>query len=204
MRIRAWLYDKFLLGLTGGWYAEVIERLPDGVKLLDVGIGTAGALLANGERVAAKDLHITGIDIDSDYIACARERLRGSGLEDRIDLRLESIYDHQGGPYAAVYFSASFMILPEPEKALRHCMDLLSEGGRIFFTQTIQNKPSRWLERFKPLLGRLTSIEFGRVTYEQEFRNQIQAAGLELETFTALDTRGTQSYCLAVARPKTG
>ncbi|WP_202405660.1 MULTISPECIES: class I SAM-dependent methyltransferase [Halomonadaceae] len=200
--IRSAIYDTLILRLTSRWYAEVLERLPAGASVLDVGIGTAGALIANAEHVTRKQLHITGIDIDGDYVERAQQRLAQSSLSDRVVVHQESVYAHQGGPYDAIYFSASFMLLPEPEQALRHCCTLLNSGGRIHFTQTIQNSHSRMMEAFKPVLRRLTSIDFGRVTYEADFRAQIEAAGLELETFTTLETHGDRASCLAVARPR--
>ncbi len=191
-----------ILRLTARWYAAVLERLPDDAALLDVGIGTAGALRANAELVRRKRLHVTGIDIDADYIARAQRTLQRSGLQDRVEARLESVYDHRGGPYDAVYFSASFMLLPEPERALRHCCTLLKPGGRIYFTQTIQQTPSRAMETLKPLLKRFTSIDFGRVTYEGAFKAQIRDAGLDLEAFATLARHGSRASCLAVAVPR--
>lgn len=199
--MRSLVYDALLPRLTARWYAEVLERLPEGAVLLDVGVGTAGALVANAEWVQRKRLRVTGIDIDTDYIERARSRLSDSVLADRAEVRLESVHDHAGGPYDAVYFSASFMILPEPERALRHCCKLLNPGGRIYFTQTIQHAPSRWMEALKPMLGRLTSIEFGRVTYADEFKAQIRAAGLTVEEFTLLAGNARRSACLVVAAP---
>lgn len=202
--IRAFIYDSLMLGLTSQWYGEVLRRVGEGTALLDVGIGTAGALLANADLVERKRLRVTGIDVDADYIERARRRLRDSPLVDSAEVRLESVHDHQGGPYGAVYFSASFMLLPAPEQALRHCCTLLSPGGCIFFTQTIQKQPVRWMEILKPMLKRVTSVEFGRVTYEDSFRAQIRAAGLELEEFTTLAHHGDRASCLAVARPAGG
>ena len=199
--IRGWLYDSLLFGLTSRWYTEVLERLPAGAALLDVGVGTAGALLANAAVVRCKNFRITGIDIDADYVARAHQRLDRSPLAERMEVRLESVYDHYGGPYDAIYFSASFMLLPEPEKALCHCASLLSPAGRIFFTQTFQREPSPWMERFKPMLKRITSIDFGRVTYESDFRKQIGDAGLVLEEFLILSRQGGRASCLAVAVP---
>lgn len=201
MRIRSLVYDRLILGLTSGWYAEVLRRVPEGAAVLDVGIGTAGALLANADLVEDRGLRVTGIDIDADYIERARGRLAHSPLADRVEVRLESVYDHRGGPYDAVYFSASFMLLPDPERALRHCRTLLAPGGRIYFTQTIQKQPARWVEVIKPMLRRLTTIDFGRVTYEEDFRAQVRSAGLELEAFTTLSRHGARASCLAVARP---
>lgn len=197
--IRSFIYDTLILRLTSRWYAEVLRRVPEGAALLDVGIGTAGALLANAGVVERKRLRIVGIDIDADYVARARRRLAESPLNGRAEVRQESVYDHRGGPYDAVYFSGSFMLLPEPERALRHCRALLSPGGRIFFTLTIQKQPSRWMEILKPMLKRVTSIDFGRVTYEDAFRAQIRAAGLELEEFTTLSRHGSRASCIAVA-----
>nr|WP_299380052.1 class I SAM-dependent methyltransferase [uncultured Halomonas sp.] len=198
--MRSFIYDTLILKLTSRWYAQVLERVPEGAAVLDVGIGTAGALVANAEVVKRKRLHVTGIDIDADYMDSARRRLEASSLADYTEVRLESVYDHQGGPYDAVYFSASFMLLPEPDRALRHCLKLLRPGGRIFFTQTIQKRPSRWMERLKPVLKRVTSIDFGRVTYEEAFKAQLRAAGLALEEFVFLSHHGNRASCLAVAR----
>ncbi|KAA0009845.1 class I SAM-dependent methyltransferase [Billgrantia pellis] len=200
--MRSLIYDTLILRLTARWYAEVLNRLPDEAKLLDVGIGTGGALLANAEAAKRKGLRITGIDIDADYVARARKRLRDSSLAEHVSVRLESLYDHEDAPYDAVYFSASFMLLPEPERALRHCRTLLKPDGRLFFTQTFQQRPSRGMERLKPMLKRLTSIDFGRVTYEEAFKSQLDAAGLALEEFTLLSQHGGRASCLAVAQPR--
>ena len=199
--LRARVYDLLVSRLTGRWYAAVLERLDAESSLLDVGIGTAGALEANAETLVEKDLRVTGIDIDGDYIRRARRRLQGTALENHVELHTESVYDHHGGPYDAIYFSASFMLLPDPEGALHHCRKLLAPGGRFYFTQTIQQRPSRWMERLKPLLRRFTSIDFGRVTYEEDFRAQLRAGGLELEEFHCLGRHGARAYFLAVARP---
>lgn len=198
---RSLIYDTLILKLTSRWYAQVLSRIPAGAAVLDVGIGTAGALLANAEQVTRKQLPITGIDIDGDYVKRARQRLSQSSLNERVAVQQESVHDHQGGPYDAIYFSASFMLLPDPEQALRHCCTLLNPGGRIYFTQTIQHRHSRVMEGFKPLLRRLTSIDFGDVTYAEDFRAQIQAAGLELVMFDTLETHGNRAFCLAIAIP---
>ncbi|WP_200192171.1 methyltransferase domain-containing protein [Halorhodospira abdelmalekii] len=202
--MRGAVYDRLILGLTSRWYAEVVERLPEGSLFLDVGIGTAGALMANAERVKGKALRVVGIDIDADYVERARRRVSGSSLEDRVEVRLESVYAHRGGPYDFVYFSGSFMLLPDPEEALRHCCKLLRPGGRLFFTQTIQERPAPWLEIVKPLLRRLTSIDFGRVTYREELENQLRCAGLEVEEFAVLSRHRGRSACLIAARPRDG
>jgi hypothetical protein len=49
------------------------------------------------------------------------------------------------------------------------------------------------------MLNWVTTIDFGRVTHEDDFKAQIHAAGLEL--FTALAHRGGGASYIAVARP---
>jgi ubiquinone/menaquinone biosynthesis C-methylase UbiE len=199
--VRGLIYDAAILPLTTKWYAEVLSRLPDGARLLDVGIGTGGALVRNAEIVRAKDLRVVGVDIDAAYIARCQKQVAEAGLSDRVEARLESVTDHAGGPYDAVYFSASFMLMPDPPAVLRHVIGLLSPEGRVYFTQTFQDRRSQLLEKAKPLLGKVTTIEFGRVTYEEDFRETVAAGGLDLTELVTMDTSGSRSYRLAVGVP---
>jgi len=199
--LRAWIYDKAIVSLTSGWYASVLGRLPDGARLLDVGIGTGSALARNSELLHAKSIHVTGVDIDADYIKRAGRVVAKMGLEDRVRVLLESIYDHDDGPYDAVYFSASFMLMPDPAAVLRHISTLLVDDGLIFFTQTFQEKPSPFMEKAKPLLKKVTTIEFGSVTYERDFRDTVAAGGVEIVDWQSLGHHGSRSYRMAVGRP---
>ena len=199
--LRARIYDTAILPLTTAWYAAVLERLPEGAALLDVGIGTGGALAANAETLRRKRIRVTGIDIDPDYIARCRRSIDDSGLEDLVEARLESVYDHEGGPYDAVYFSASFMLLPDPRGALDHVRALLAPEGRLYFTQTFENRRSPLMERLKPMLRTLTTIDFGRVTYEEDFREELRTADVELIEMARLGGNRARSYHIAVARP---
>lgn len=201
--MRGLIYDATILPLTSKWYAAVLGRLAPGSRLLDVGIGTGSALLSNAPLLRERDLTVVGVDIDADYIQRATGRIATAGVGDRVTVRLESVYDHQDGPYDAVYFSASFMLMPDPPAALEHVCGLLSPGGRVFFTQTFQERRSRVLEKAKPLLGKLTTIEFGRVTYEGDFRDTVAAGGVDLLELTTMSRRGTRTFRLAIGAPKT-
>ena len=200
-RVRAAVYDAAILPLTTGWYRAVLARLPPRCRLLDVGIGTGGALLANAELIIARDLRVTGVDVDAAYIDRCRSAVAQRGLADRVEARLESVYDHHGGPYDAAYFSGSFMLLPDPAAALRTVGALLSAGARIYFTQTFEHERSRVVEVVKPLLRLLTTIDFGRVTYEPDFRAALAAAAVEIEQRDVLDVGRRRSSVLVVARP---
>jgi tRNA A58 N-methylase Trm61 len=199
--VRGWIYDATILPLTSQWYAEVLGRLPDGARLLDVGIGTGGALARNAELLRRKGIQVVGVDIDEAYVKRARKVIEEAGITGQVEVHLQSVFDHHGGPYHAVYFSASFMLMPDPPRVLRHVSSLLSSGGRVYFTQTFQDRRSPVLEKAKPLLKRVTTIEFGRVTYEEDFRRTIESGGLRLLELTTMETVGSRSYRLAVGVP---
>ncbi|HQR52197.1 MAG TPA: methyltransferase domain-containing protein [Burkholderiales bacterium] len=203
--MRAWIYDQTFVGLTVGWYREVLKRLPRGARLLDVGIGTGGALVRNAALVRSRDLHIVGVDIDGVYLRRCRKLVGETGLGRYVTPLLESVYDHRGGPYDAIYFSASFMLLPDPVGALRHAAQMLAPGGRIYFTQTIHTKRAPVMEKVKPLLHRLTTIHFGRVTYEHELVEVVGRSGLHLHEWHNLGGTRDLRFCLAMAkRPARG
>ena len=199
--IRAWIYDRALLPLTTGWYRAVLDRLPEGASLLDVGIGTAGALVGNAALVKERNLRVVGVDIDADYVKQAQKHVADAGLEDRVRVDLKSIYDFDEKGFDAAYFSASFMLMPDPEAALRHVMGLLAPGGRIFFTQTFQEKRSPLTERFKPMLKTLTTVDFGQVTYEADFLAVLEKGGLTVLEHERLGGRPAWSYRLVVGKP---
>lgn len=201
---RALIYDAAIVRMTAAWYRAVLTRLPAGSRLLDIGIGTGSALLANADMLVAKDLRVTGVDIDSHYVERCARGVAQRRLGDRIEARHESIYDHRAGPYDAGYFSASFMLLPDPPAALRHVRSLLTPGARLFFTQTFEHEPSRAIERLKPLLRLVTTIDFGRVTYEHDFRRVLAGEGVALAEFEVLHGGPRRSAVLAVTETLSG
>jgi SAM-dependent methyltransferase len=202
--VRAWLYDRMLMGLTAGWYREVLVRVPDEAALLDIGIGTGSAIARNAKLVRKKRLRILGLDIDRDYLARCGKVLEKAGLSEYVTTRLTSVYDHRGGLYDAGYFSASLMLLPDPVRAIKHISAQLTPAGCIFFTQTFHHGRSFLIERVKPMLHHVTTIHFGRVTYEEDFMQVLEHSGLELVEFTTLGNGMGASYRLAMARPSAG
>ena len=123
------------------------------------------------------------------------------GLADRVVVRLEGVDEHRGGPYDAVYFSGSFMLLPDPAGAATARVHAPETGGRIWFTQTFEERPSRVIEVLKPLLRVATTIDFGRVTYEADFRRTLAAGGVVLEELEPLRRGPRRTAILAVGRP---
>ncbi|HYC55339.1 MAG TPA: class I SAM-dependent methyltransferase [Candidatus Binatia bacterium] len=199
-RLRAAIYDAVIVGMTAHWYEAVLARLPSRCRLLDIGVGTGSALLSHATLIEWKRLRIVGIDIDGAYIERCRASVQRKNLAHLVEARLESVYDHRGGPYDAAYFSGSFMLLPDPTAALRRVCSLLERGALIFFTQTFEHRRSPGIERIKPLLRAISTIDFGRVSYEDEFRGALAGAGVEVEEQAFLHRGRKRSSMLIVAR----
>jgi SAM-dependent methyltransferase len=199
--LRGIIYDHTFAKLTVNWYQAVLERLPEQAEVLDVGIGTGGAVAANADLIRRKGLRILGLDIDADYLERCNKALAKAGLKQNLQVRLESVYDHQGGPYDAVYFSSSFMLLPDPVGALKHVLGQLKPEGKVFFTQTFQEKRSRLVEKIKPRLHRITTIHFGQVTYWEDFQAALTQAGARVAEMVILKRLPNASFRLIEAVP---
>jgi ubiquinone/menaquinone biosynthesis C-methylase UbiE len=70
--LRVWIYDAAIIKMTKVWYREVLKRLPNNVRVLDVGIGTGTALLCNKDILQSKKITVVGIDYDADYVEKCR------------------------------------------------------------------------------------------------------------------------------------
>lgn len=210
-RARSFVYDKAIVSLTTKWYLEVLQYLPENSHILDVGIGTGAALVANAAALRAKNITVVGVDYDDAYVASCRRAVSAARLERHVSVVCASIYDftpRDNRLFNHVYFSASFMILPRPADALRKVVDLLvdREDGRIFFTQTFELAKNPFMEWLKPKLLSVTSIDFGNVSYEGDFEDALHEAGMIAEHTEVIDdgnrVEGTRESRLVVARSK--
>eukprot|EP00933_Yihiella_yeosuensis_P060511 TRINITY_DN6326_c0_g2_i7.p1 TRINITY_DN6326_c0_g2~~TRINITY_DN6326_c0_g2_i7.p1 ORF type:complete len:260 (+),score=44.84 TRINITY_DN6326_c0_g2_i7:87-866(+) len=74
------VYDVVIVWMTATWYRVVFERLKKGDRVLDVGIGTATALIKNKALLFEKHLSVVGLDYEAAYIRKAEAVLRDAGL----------------------------------------------------------------------------------------------------------------------------
>ena len=89
------IYDVVILNMTEVWYRTVLSRLPDGTAVLDVGIGTGGALCRCADLVRSKSLRIIGLDYDAAYVDAARQSIADAGLQDQVRVVCMSVYDEE-------------------------------------------------------------------------------------------------------------
>jgi ubiquinone/menaquinone biosynthesis C-methylase UbiE len=188
------IYDMIIVKMTSKWYKTVLQRLPEGARVLDIGIGTGSALAENATLVQQKDLRIVGVDYDQAYVTKCEQVIRDtSGLIGRTCVVCKSVYDADllsvansaasaddaNELFDAVYFSGSISLMPDPAEALRSTGQLLQPNGRLYITQTFQRKGTKFMEIFKPLLKYFTTIDFGKLTYEKDVTKFCDDSGLE-------------------------
>lgn len=190
---RGHIYDALIVGITQKWYQLVLEHIPAGARVLDVGVGTAAALLANREELVRRQQHWVGIDYDEQYIEHAKQLLAKESPEVQrsVEVRHISVYDYRvagsADKFDVGYFSSSLMIMPDPVAALKHVGSLLKDDGFIIVTQTIEKPESRspWMlkliETIKPFAKFFLTIDFGKITTEPAFFDSVAAAGFKVE-----------------------
>jgi len=107
-------------------YGVIFRNIGDGSSVLDLGCayGTLGAVL-----VERRGCSVTGVDLDEDAVAAARDK----GLEAHVaDLRttdLDALLGHRR--FDRIIVADVLEHLVEPERLLAQAVSLLAEGGAI-------------------------------------------------------------------------
>ena len=174
------VYDFVIVHMTQRWYAAVLADLDLRVRgapvtVLDVGVGTASALVRNRQAIVGSSTRFVGVDYDAGYIAKAKLNVAAAGLSDRVELYCGSFFDAallgrllaenvDAQQFDAAYFSGSLTLLPSPLEALNVCRTVVKPGGLVYITQTFQKVGFPGLGYIKPLLWLFTTIDFGKVS----------------------------------------
>lgn len=147
---RRWagVYDAVFGGVSAwGRRRAVAEanRLP-GARILEVGVGTGLAL-----PHYARDKRITGIDLSTEMLARARDRVREAGLGS-VDALLEM--DAEQTSFADASFDIAVgmfvaSVVPHPRKLLAEMRRVVRPGGHILFVNhfAAERGPRWWAER---------------------------------------------------------
>jgi phosphatidylethanolamine/phosphatidyl-N-methylethanolamine N-methyltransferase len=147
---RRWagVYDAVFGGISA-WgrrraVAEV-NRLP-GTRILEVGVGTGLAL-----PHYARDKRITGIDLSTEMLARARDRVRELGLGS-VDALLEM--DAEQTSFADASFDVAVgmfvaSVVPHPRRLMAEMRRVVRPGGHILFVNhfAAERGPRWWAER---------------------------------------------------------
>jgi ubiquinone/menaquinone biosynthesis C-methylase UbiE len=201
--MRAWIYDLMFHNLSKDWYTFIFDAMPNDIRLLDVGVGTGSSLLSQINLIRNKSIQVQGIDINTKYLQACQTKIERLQATDCINVREQSVYDLSSDDlFDAVYFSASFMLLPSQREALQVIRGSLRENGYVCFTQTFEKKRARIMEVIKPLLYMVTTIHFGVVTYQQPFLEMLAEQGFEVIQNEILQDQGSREMRAIIARVK--
>lgn len=188
--LSARIYNVTILSMTSTWYHAVLSSIPPHSTVLDVGIGTAGALIKNKHVILEKSLSIMGVDVSPQYVDAAKRAVSNTALQDHVQVACHSIYDIPSiqtwlkettgtSVVDAVYFSGSFSLLPDPLEALNTAaQQLLEPGGIIYITQTYASSESLFGKITKPLVKYLTTIDFGQLVTNEQVMHVFEQSNL--------------------------
>lgn len=196
--MRNWVYYLLINRATHACYGNCLDYFPAGSHVLDVGIGNGYMLEEFHPLIRAKGLHITGIDIDAGYLKHCQSLIDKYQLGDCMDLCLGSVESFDFGTercFDFILFSMSFMLLGDQQAVLRRIRDWLRPGGEIIFVQAMFKKRSRLADLVKPRLKYLTTVDFGRATYEREFFSLLRESDLSVQDDRLLVREPLRSEC---------
>jgi alpha-N-acetylglucosaminidase len=204
-RMRNMLYQWVIGDVTEYCYSSCLDYFHEKAVILDVGIGNGLMVKDHHREIKEKQLKIVGLDIDRTYIRRCRELVNNYELADQIQVIEKPVEDFQPnghGSFDFILFSMSFMLLDKQEQVLRRVSKWLKPGGKILFFQTMFKSRNRLLEEIKPRLKHVTTIEFGEVTYDQDFYDLLEGLNFSVEMDKRIKKtwyKGT--YRLIAARP---
>ncbi len=154
-------YDRGIRMLSGGYIADVYERIAErvaapGKRILDIGCGTGGVSLA----CAARGANVTGIDIDSGMLDVARHKTAPEqGSLEFVELGAAEIEDRfpEASLDAVVSSLAMSEMSPEEQDyALEIAFSRLVPGGKIVIAD--ETTPESGLSRLVYRLKRLPVV----------------------------------------------
>lgn len=159
--------ERFLAHIAGAEARgeAMAARLPAGGRLLEVGCGTGGLLVA----ASRAGMTIGGVDIAARWLVAARRRLADHGLSVPLVAADAARLPWPDGAFDAVVADSVLEHLDDPASALREWARVLRPGGRLLvwspnrYTLTTDPHlglwglgwlPRRWLPAYLRLRGR--------------------------------------------------
>nr|WP_291319853.1 class I SAM-dependent methyltransferase [Desulfonatronospira sp.] len=166
------LYNLIISDVTRLCYKNCMDYYPDNSVILDVGIGNGVMLKKNHGLIKKKNLRITGLDINKYYLEHCKKLIDGYNLQDQVQVLHQSVITYNPpheGYFDYVFFGMSFMLMDDQKAVLERAKKWVKPHGEVIFFQTMFKNRSKFMEFVKPRLKFLTTVDFGKVTYEKDF-----------------------------------
>ena len=203
-----YLYNIIIDDVTNMCYGNCLDYFPDDSAILDVGIGNGAMLEQYHGTIRSKNLTITGIDINRQYLRHCKKLIRRYRLEDLIDVHyapVESYLPPEEHYYDFIFFSMSFMLFQDQQLVLDRIKPWLKHDGGVVFFQTMFKDRSFLLDIVKPRLKYVTTVDFGRVTYEKDFFELLHEKDLAVTEDRVLKREWFRGeYRLIISEPQNG
>ena len=170
--MRNHLYKLMIKEATDHCYRNCLDYFEQNSSILDVGIGNGLMMKTYHPLIKSKGLKITGLDINKAYLNHCDSLIHSFGLENHIQIcnqPVEAYVPVNGSCYDFILFSMSFMLLSDQKTVLQRVRKWLKPQGQIVFFHTVFKMKSKLMEYVKPRLKYITTIDFGNVTYENDF-----------------------------------
>lgn len=173
-KILSGIYDLIVTTpVTSHTYSRFMHRLKEHrvdqmTDLLDIGIGTGTALSYIIQEIPKK-IQILGVDIDEHYVKTCKNLFKNN---ENVEILLKDFFEMEqenDKKFDVILFSSSFMLMPNKNKALEICKKILKPEGKIYFILTLFERKKRIVEKFKPLLKYILTIDFGEALTEKQF-----------------------------------
>lgn len=159
---------------------KVLDQIPEGSRILDIGIGTGYAHYRNQHIIKEKNLVIVGIDIDAEYVKRAKHTMIDAGLDQNVKLIVADVYDvefDQGFDF--VIFSDSYAVIPDVHQMISHCEKFLGENGKVIITSTLFDQYNQYIDWVKQRIGSVSSVEFGEMKLKHTLINYAKQRALD-------------------------
>lgn len=148
------------------------------LSVLDVGCG--GGVLSEG--LARNGANVTGLDVEPDAIATAKEHAEKNGLQ--IKYVSKPIEDYDASSFDIITCMEMLEHVSDPQLVIEHCARLLKPGGYVFLS-TINRTAKAYAsvivaaEYILRLLPRQTH-DFDKFIKTSELATMVRASGLEM------------------------
>ena len=154
-------------------------------NFLDIGCGTGTPLKAIANTIKKFHSKIVGVDLHPAYTEKAIGIFKDDPQVEIYNMDFYKIRSYIQEKFRFIFFSFSFMLMPDQPQALELAKQILekNENSRISFVLTINKSKNSFLQRIKPLIKRITTVDFGNVVYEDDFLSLLNSAGLEVTKY---------------------